>query len=187
MSRFELAIGGVGGQGILLAGRLLAEAGMKKYRFVTFFPNYATLMRGWPSESITILSDQEIRSALRLEVPSVILMHPQFLSEYQNRVKPGGMFFLDSSLSKEKVKRNDIQTFYLPATKLATEIGSGRVANLILLGAYLEATQALPLEAIEETLGERARGRGAEVWETLLPLNKKALREGASLIKNYQD
>jgi len=187
MRRFEVAIAGVGGQGVLLAGRLLAETGMKKYNYVTFFPNYATLMRGWPSESITILSDQEIKSALRLEVPSVILMHPQFLSEYQSRVKPGGIFFLDSTLSKEKIARNDVQTYYLPATKRATEIGSGRVANLIFLGAYLEATQALPIEAVEDGLGERSRGRGAEIWETLLPLNKKALREGAKLVRNYKD
>jgi 2-oxoglutarate ferredoxin oxidoreductase subunit gamma len=166
---------------------LLAEAGMKKYRFVTFFPNYATLMRGWPSESITILSDQEIKSALRLEVPAVILMHPQFISEYQSRVKPGGMFFLDSSLSKEKVAREDIRTFYLPATELATEIGSGRIANLVLLGAYLEATHALSPEAVEENLGTRARGRGADAWENLLPLNKKALREGAKLVRNYKN
>ena len=187
MTRFEVAIGGVGGQGSLLAGRLLAEAGMKKYRFVTFFPNYATLMRGWPSESITILSDQEIKSALRLEVPSLILMHPQFLEEYKGRVRPGGMLFLDSSLSKERVERDDIKTYYLPATELATEIGSGRIANLILIGAYLEATEAVSIDAVEVALEERGKGMGAEAWKNLLPLNKKALKEGANLVKNYKD
>ncbi|MDY7033299.1 MAG: 2-oxoacid:acceptor oxidoreductase family protein [Thermodesulfobacteriota bacterium] len=187
MTRFEVAIGGVGGQGSLLAGRLLAEAGMKKYKYVTFFPNYATLMRGWPSESITILSDKEIRSALRLDVPNLILMHPQFLDEYQSRVRPGGILFLDSSLSKEKVERDDIKAYYLPATELATEIGSGRIANLILLGAYLEATQAVSMDAVEGALEDRGKGMGAEAWKNLLPLNKKALKEGARLIRDYKD
>jgi len=181
MERFELAIAGMGGQGILLAGRLLAEAGIKRYRHVTFFPNYATLMRGWPSEAITILSNDPIRSPLRRDVSAVILMHPQFLAEYQQRVKPGGLFLLDSTLIKERVTRGDIRTIYLPATEYATDIGSSRIANLVLLGGYLALSGALPLETMEEVLSEGARGRGAEAWERLLPLNKRALREGAHL------
>jgi len=89
---------------------------------------------------------------------------------------------LDSSVVPHKITREDIEVFYIPATKSAIELGDDRVANLVLLGAYLEATKAVPLELVEKALEGRLRGgRG----EALLPLNKEALRQGARLITNY--
>ena len=88
--------------------------------------------------------------------------------------------FLDSSVVEDKVSREDIKVFHIPATKTAVELGDGRVANLVLLGAYLGVTQAVPLELVEKSLERRLEGS-----ESLLMLNKQALREGAKLMKAY--
>jgi len=182
VSQFQVAVAGVGGQGALLFGRLLAEAGRSRYEHVSYFPHYATIMRGGQSECTVIISHQEISSPITFELQAVIIMHPQFVEQYQNRVQPGGRLFLDSSVVPHKITREDIEVFYIPATKSAIELGDDRVANLVLLGAYLEATKAVPLELVEKALEGRLRGgRG----EALLPLNKEALRQGARLITNY--
>ena len=74
------------------------------------------------------------------------------------------------------MERKDITAYYTPATALAMEMGGKQVANLILLGAFAEATGAVPLELIENAIERKMKGsRG----EALLELNKKALREGA--------
>ena len=176
--RFELGIAGMGGQGALMAGRVLAEAGMHVFPYVTFFPNYATLMRGWPSESTTILSDAPIRSAFTFQLQSVILMHPRHLARYESRVKSSGTVILDSSLSWEEVDRKDIRVVHIPATNAAIEMGNPQVANLILLGAYIGISQAVDLDIVKKALEARMRGIR---WEALLPLNEEALRCGMDL------
>lgn len=177
---FQVAIAGLGGQGALLFGQLLAEAGMSRYEHVSYFPYYATIMRGGQSECMVILSEEEISSPISFELQAAIVMHPQFLAQYEKRVLPGGLLLLDSSVVEDKVSREDIRVFYIPATETAVQLGDGRVANLVLLGAYLGVTQAVPLELVEKSLERRLEGR-----EGLLRLNKQALREGAKLMKAY--
>lgn len=91
---------------------------------------------------------------------------------------------VDSSVVSCKVEREDVKVFYIPATKIATELGDSRVANLVLMGACLEVTKAVPLELIEEVLVKKLKGgRG----EALLPLNIRGLREGQRVIANYEE
>lgn len=176
--RFELIVGGLGGQGALLIGRLLVEAGMSHYPHVLFFPNYGFLIRGGVSECTVLLSDDRITSPAILRPAAAIVMGPAALEAYESRIKPGGLMLVDSSAVSAKVSRQDLRVIYIPANQRAAELGGIQVANLIFLGAYLEMTKALPLEAIEDALTRRlARTRR----ESLLPLNKAALREGAKL------
>ena len=157
--KIELMVAGLGGQGLLTTGWLLAEAAMLRYRHVLFFPNYGPMMRGGESECTITLSDEEIGSPATYNPSSAIVMGSQAFSQLENRLKPGGTIFVDSSIVSAKVSRKDLQAFYVPATKLAIELGGKQVANLILLGAYLEATKVLPLEAIEMELEKRLAGK----------------------------
>lgn len=177
---FELTIAGRGGQGALITGRLLAEAGMSKYQYVSYFPNYGAAMRGGESECTVILSNKEITSPAMLEPSAVILMGSATLGEFEKRVKSGGLMILDSSLVTQKVGREDIKVIYLPATKTAAELGNSRVANLVFLGAYLEATKAVPIKLCEEALEKRMVSKGDTA---LLSIDKQALRKGAELSK----
>ena len=180
--KIELMVSGLGGQGLLTTGLLLAEAAMSKYQHVLFFPNYGPMMRGGESECTIILSDDEIGSPAVYNPASAIIMGSAALSQLQNRLKPGGMILIDSSIVSTQVSRDDLKVFYIPATKVAMELGGRQAANLVLLGAYVEATKSVPLGLVEQTLEKRLKGsRG----KALLPLNKKALREGAKLMVNY--
>lgn len=181
--KIELIVSGLGGQGLLTSGWLLAEAAMSRYRHVLFFPNYGPMMRGGDSECTIILSDEEIGSPSVYNPTSAIVMSSAALSQLENRLKSGGMILLDSSIISAEVGREDLKVFYIPATKVAMELGGRQAANLVLLGAYVEATEVAPLELIEQTMEKRLKGsRG----EALVPLNKSALREGARIIANYQ-
>ena len=107
-----------------------------------------------------------------------MIMDLSFLKPMGARVKPGGMMLLDSSVISTKVERDDLTVHYLPVTQKALDMGNVQVTNLILLGAYVKTTGAVPIEAIEQALEERMLGTRREA---LLPLNKEALKEGAKL------
>ncbi|MDY6907266.1 MAG: 2-oxoacid:acceptor oxidoreductase family protein [Chloroflexota bacterium] len=172
----EVMVAGMGGQGLLTTGKLLAEAAMARYKHVLYFPNYGPMMRGGESECTITLSDEVIGSHATYHPQTAIVMGPEAFTQFQGRIKPGGTLFVDSSVIAAEVERKDITAYYIPATALAMEMGGKQVANLILLGAFAEATGAVPLELIENAIERKMKGsRG----EALLELNKKALREGA--------
>lgn len=176
----QVIISGLGGQGALLFGQLLVEAGMSKYKYVGYFPQYATIMRGGESECTVTLSNNEIDSLMTLEPQTAVVMAVPKLKIYEKRVKPGGLLMIDSTVVSEKVDRKDITVYYIPATQASADLGDKKVANLVFLGAYLEATKAVSLEKIEEVMKKKLKGK-----ESMLALNKRALEEGARLIANY--
>ena len=176
---FEVIVAGLGGQGALIIGRLLAEAGALKYKHVSYFPNYGATIRGGESECTIILSPQKISAPTKFNPSVVILMGAAPLDEFEKRVKAGGMMFLDSSLMLRKPTREDMKVFYVPASKVAIELGNSQIANFVLLGAYIEATKAVPIEHVETAL-EKRLGGGKK--EALLALDKQALKEGARIV-----
>jgi len=180
--RFEVVIAGFGGQGLLTAGKLLADAGAMHYEHVSFLPSYTPQMRTGESECAVTLSDKPITNPTSFYPPAVIAMGVEAKKEYEKRVKPGGMLFIETSVVPDKATRDDIRVFYIPAARLAAELGSPLVSNLILLGAYLEATKVLSLEAMERALEMRFAGTGRR-GERLLDLDREALKVGARLAR----
>jgi len=171
----EVTLCGLGGQGILIIGRTLAEAGTKLYKHVNYFANYTAAMRGGESECTVILSQQEISAPAILEPQSAILMSPGAFDEFEGRVKPNGLVVIDSSLITKKSQRKDWKVIEIPATMKALEMGNSQVANFILLGAFIQATQAVPLEVVEMVIEQKL---ATVRREALVELNKIALREG---------
>lgn len=176
-ARFELMTVGLGGRGIQLLSRLLTEAGMAEYKYVTCLGNYAPVIRGGMSESTIILSNSEISSPIMLRPQAAIVMSPEFLDQFEGRMPKDSTLILDSSVITRKVNRADVKAVYVPATKVASELGSLQVANMVLLGAYLGLTGAVPAESVDQAIDKLLGGRPAE----MLALNKKAIREGVKL------
>ena len=183
MDYHELMIIGTGGRGALLIGRLLLEAGINKYKHALFFPNYAPAMRGGESECTVILSNNYINSPVIFNPEFALTMSSSALQLVEDRIKPGGSLILDGSVISDKIKRNDIKTYYIPATEKAVELGGNQAANMVLLGAYLECTKAVPLNFIEDALDKRLQ---EESKQSILSLNKMALNKGAKLMANYK-
>lgn len=160
-------------------GELLAEAGMEHYRNVCLFRLPVALMRGGELECTVTFSDQEITSMGTLYPLTGIVMGRLALENLGRRVKGGGVLVVDSSIVSERIARDDVTVHYIPASSVALGLGSNRVSNMVLLGAYVVSTGVLPLELAERTVARKlAGGRG----EALIPLNIEALRKGAELV-----
>ena len=172
---FQLMIAGLGGQGALFIGKLLTEAALTKYKNASFLPNYGSQMRLGPSECTVTVTDGILSSPVTLTPSAAIVMDSSAVSLFEGKVASGALLLLDSGLIKQKVERKDVKAAYIPATTIATKLGNMDVANLVMLGAYLEGTKSLPLETVEAALDKRMAGTRRE---DMLPLNKSALREG---------
>lgn len=180
----DLMAGGLGGFGVLLLGRLLVEAGMLQYRNVFFLPIYGAMVRWGDCECTVILSDDKLASSVVRNPQLGIAMSSSYFKELDRRIKPGGQLFVNSSMVSDKSTRNDLKVWYVPALEMAASLGQTQVANLVLLGAFLQATNAVSLDSIDQAIEVRLAGkkRAGE----LLDMNRKALREGAKWVQANQ-
>ncbi len=173
----ELTISGFGGQGALFAGQLLAYAAMDSGLHVTWIPSYGPEMRGGTAHCTVIISHEDIGSPLVRNPAAVIVMNMPSLDKYEPLVATGGVLVVNSSLTTRSPSRTDIRVIEIPANSLAEELGSARLANVILLGAWAAATGVLPLEAIEKALAAHLPAR----HQKLMQANRDALHRGAAL------
>ncbi|MHB1315668.1 MAG: 2-oxoacid:acceptor oxidoreductase family protein [Christensenellales bacterium] len=174
----QLIIAGFGGQGVLSMGQLLAYAGMLEGKNVSWLPSYGPEMRGGTANCHVIISDSPVGSPLVTEATAAIVMNKPSLDKFESAVIPGGLLLVNSSLIDRKSIRNDIETVYIPANDLAVEMNNEKVANMIILGAYLKKTQIVQAESVLESL-KKVLGPGKE---KLIPVNREALSKGASLV-----
>ncbi len=175
---------GFGGQGIMSMGQLLTYAGMLESKQVSWLPSYGPEMRGGTANCHVIVSDHLIGSPIITnDATSAIVMNLPSLTKFQNDVKPGGLLMINSSLIEEKTSRDDLNVYYVPVNDIAIELGNVRVANMVMLGAFLELTHCVEnedvLEAFKKVFGPRK--------EHLVPLNKEALIAGANFIKENKN
>jgi 2-oxoglutarate ferredoxin oxidoreductase subunit gamma len=173
----EIIISGFGGQGSLFAGQLLAYAAMEQDLQVTWIPSYGPEMRGGKARCTVVVSDQEIGAPLVRRPSAAIVLNIPSMEAFKTAVKSGGVLVVNSSMIPDKSEREDIRVIYAPASDIATDLGNVRMANVVCLGALIEATGVVSLEAIEQALDSHLPERHRH----LLTLNKQALRKGAAL------
>jgi len=173
----EIVISGFGGQGTLFAGQLLAYAAMDSGYHVTWIPSYGPEMRGGKARCTVIISDEEIGSPLVRRPSAAIVLNLPSMKAFEAAIKPGGALVVNSSLVPLESDRSDIDVLYVPASELATAIGNVRMANVVCLGALVQATGVLSLEAVEQALDDHLPERHRK----LLGMNKQALHRGAAL------
>jgi 2-oxoglutarate ferredoxin oxidoreductase subunit gamma len=145
----EIIIAGFGGQGILSAGKLLAYAGMLENMDVSFLPSYGPEMRGGTANCTLIISDEEIGSPICEEINTLIAMNEPSYQRFAPFVSDGGEILINSSLFKTEVKNPKAKIFNIPVNDMADQLKNPRVANIIMLGAYVGATEVLEPEAVE--------------------------------------
>lgn len=170
---------GFGGQGVMSMGKILAEAGLKEGKNVSWLPSYGPEMRGGTANCNVIISDEPVGAPTVTEATAAIVMNRPSLDKFEKDVLPGGHLFINSSLIDRKATRDDINVYYIPANEIADELGTGKIANMVMLGAYIKVTNAAKEETIMEYIAEVFSGKKAEI----IPLNKEALKRGADCIK----
>ncbi len=166
---------GFGGQGIILAGRLVCLAAMAEGKFVSHIPSYGAEMRGGTANCSVVVSDEEIASPL-VGSPSIcVVLNTPSLIKFQGSVRPGGLLIWNTSLIDIRPERTDIECLAIAANEIAEKAGTYRAANMVALGALVaRRPRVTSLAAIERALEAAVSARHRE----LNAANRRALRGG---------
>lgn len=177
--RLEVRLAGSGGQGLILAGLILAEAvGIHEGKFVAQTQSYGPEARGGASKSEVVISDQEIDYPKAVKPDILLCMNQAACDAYIFDVNPGGILLVDSSLVDHLPTTRAVA---LPFTKIARELGLEMMANVVALGALAVLTEVVSLPSLEAALLARVPPKTGK-------LNKKALKAGVkAAMKHMQE
>ncbi len=171
----DAIIAGFGGQGILLAGTLLAHAAMDHGLYTTFIPVYGPEMRGGTANCTVVISDQEIGSPIVVRPLTILVLNRPSLEKFQPQLVDGGICVLNSSLIEPELADTPrITASAVDCNGIADTLGNTRLVNMIALGAYLKATQVLPLNVVQDNLKHVISAH----YKHLIDSNAQALQAG---------
>ena len=169
-----IRIAGFGGQGVISAGILLAQAGVENKKNASWLPSYGPEMRGGTANCSVVVSDGEVYTPIVSAPDTVIIMNEPSLPKFEPVLKKGGLMIINSSLINSRPTRTDIKVVCVPCNKIAEELGMDRIANLVALGAFIKLTGAVTLESVAHAMKKVYKRAKPEMLE----LNKKALQAG---------
>jgi len=170
-SHYEIRLAGSGGQGLMLAGIILAEAaGVYDGKFVCQTQSYGPEARGGASKAEVVISDAAIDYPKAIRPDVLLALNQKSLEAFSSDLKPGGLLLVDADLVKEAPAG---RVLALPFTRIAREAGSAMAANIVALGALAQLTGAVSLESLTAAVLARVP-KGTE------ELNKKALAAGVA-------
>ena len=178
MNQFEVTFAGFGGQGIMTAGQLLAYSGMNEGKKVVWIPSYGPEMRGGTAYCTVVISDTRIGSPIINHPSSICVFNRPSFDKFEPRVKPGGLFIVNSSLINAVSERKDFTQLLIPANDMALEAGNPKATNIVILGAFVSATGILKYKTVEDTLTKKLGHK-----KSLLESNKKLLKLGFDFAK----
>ncbi len=175
----DVIIAGFGGQGVMLIGNLLAYAGMDQGLNVTYIPVYGPEMRGGTANCTVVISDETIGSPIIKRPQSLIIMNRPSLDKFQPQCQDNGVVIINSSLvDMALADAQRLRTHAVPANEIADKLGNTRMANMVALGAFVQATGAVALETVKESLKKVI----APHYAHLIPKNAEALQAGADAV-----
>ncbi|HOV78783.1 MAG TPA: 2-oxoacid:acceptor oxidoreductase family protein [Bacillota bacterium] len=181
--REAIYIAGFGGQGALSTGQLLAHAGVAEGRHVSYVPVYGVEKRGGIANCGVTISDRQISSPI-VEEPSVLVAMNNFsLERFENSVVPGGIIIINSSLVDLPVGREDVKVVEIRANEEAEALGNSMVANNIILGALVELTGVVTVDAVKRSLKAVLPAR----HHAMIEINVRALERGAALGRKHKE
>ena len=175
----DVIIAGFGGQGVLLIGNVLAQAAMQTGQNVTYMPVYGVEMRGGTANCTVVVADEEIGSPVIHSPMSLIVMNQPSLVKFLPRLRPHGILVVNSSLvDMSLIEEQGIVVAAVPANDIADELGTTKMANIVALGAWVEATGALPLQNVRQVVADMFAAKGAK----LIQANDQALTRGSEWV-----
>jgi len=158
----RMIIAGFGGQGVILAGKLLCIAAMNENKFVSHIPSYGAEMRGGTANCSVVISSKEIGSPTVPKPTIAVVMNTPSLTKFEPMVKPGGLLLYNSSLIDRKPERTDITVVDLKANDISEAEGSTRAANMAAIGKLLALKPEIAsldsvIKALEVAISARNR------------------------------
>ena len=175
----NILIAGFGGQGVILAGNVLAYACIDAGKNVCAMASYGAEVRGGTAKALISIADHEIDSPI-IESPNlaIIMNAPSFI-KYIDTIRPGSPVIINSSMiDLTRVKKNNLDIVGVDATNLAIKMGNIKVANIIMLGTMIKKTGILRPQSVINGM-KRAFYKGKK---GLYYINESAFRTGYDLI-----
>ncbi len=168
---------GFGGQGILTLGLFLSQIGMRGGHHVSWFPAYGPEMRGGTANCSVNLSSERIGTPL-VDHPNVlVVMNQPSLDMFEKDVVDVGTINIDTTVVDGAADTKRLNAEMIPASDIADEVGTPKVANVVILGALVAATDAFTPEFCESTL------RAIIKKKSLIDMNMEAFRRGYDFVK----
>jgi 2-oxoglutarate ferredoxin oxidoreductase subunit gamma len=167
--QYEVRLGGTGGQGVILAGILLAEAAIRDGKNATQTQSYGPEARGGASRAEVVISDGEIYYPKVIQADITLCLSQEACDRYGREVRKDGLLILDAD---HVTRAPTTRAVRVPMTRLAREVtGREIAANVVGLGVLAGVTGIVSREALEAAIRERAPRGTADV-------NLKALAAG---------
>lgn len=175
----EIISAGFGGQGVLLAGTLIAQSALEQNLQTTWFPSYGAEMRGGTANSTVIISDEEIGSPVAFAPSALIALNKPSLDRFLPKMKESGAVIVANSSLIPKEEYNDERIVFIPITEIADKhVGNIKVANMVAVGALIKRIPAPSLEHVLKGLATTFATK-----PNLIPLNIKAVNAGYNWTK----
>jgi len=178
----SIIFSGFGGQGIMLMGQLLTQAGMHAGKKVSWIPSYGPEMRGGTAYCSVTISEEAIGSPVITEPNVVVAMNLPSVTRFASQLTSGGTLIINSSLAPGLADRKDIVQVQAPMNAIAEELGSSKVLNMVGLGVVLAACQPVSVEAMLKGMDTMFGKKFADKPQ-ILELNRKALQRGMDHVK----
>jgi len=175
----RVVVAGFGGQGVMLMGQILSYTATDEDLNTVWIPSYGPETRGGTANCSVTISKEMINSPVIAIPDTIIAMNEPSLKKFEPKLVKNGIALINSSLIKDYAYRDDIQVIEVDINKIALQIGNLKVANMVMLGAYLEATKVFEETAIHQTFEKIFTGDKAK----LIELNKQALSAGMDAVK----
>ena len=174
--RTDVVFAGLGGQGLMTMGQMLAVAAMNEGKLASYVPSYSPEVRGGWANCTVVVSDRSIGSPIVGEPSTLVALETTAVQRHAHTVRPGGAILVNTSLAPDPIERDDVTIVGIAANELAQELGNERVANSIMLGAFVASAGVVDLRSVADVVAQQLSKR-----PELVDINLKALQKGAAL------
>jgi 2-oxoglutarate ferredoxin oxidoreductase subunit gamma len=180
MERYEIRLSGTGGQGLIFAGVILAEAaGLHDGKYVCQTQSYGPEARGGASKSEVVISDTEIDYPMAIKPDLLLAMSQKACDSYFFDLKPSGMLIVDSTLVRQLPTTRAVA---IPFTRMAREkLGKELGANIIALGALATLSGAVSLSSLEAAVMSRLSHGTEDLYRKALELGIEAAKDSLNV------
>jgi 2-oxoglutarate ferredoxin oxidoreductase subunit gamma len=179
---YTIIIAGSGGQGTLFLGRLMAYATLLENKEVTWMPSYGAEMRGGTANCTVIISDEMIGSPVIRNPHILVVMNDASYNRFTGKLRPGGMLLYDSSLISRTDHREDIKALGVPASMLSATMNSTKLANMVMMGAFISCTGILSLDSVIRALSDITPPNRKNTMD----INKQLIAKGLYFLENQK-
>ena len=158
-------LAGFGGQGLLFAGQVLAQAAVLEGRDVSWMPSYGPEMRGGTASCTVIIADHPIGSPIVDTADVVIALNPPSLAKFEPLLAAGGLVIVNTSLIEAEPRRTEVEVLGIPCSSLARASGDDRFVSVVAIGGLVARRPIVSPASLRQAVSEVVGARHPELIE----------------------